>query len=243
MHAHQGAVLACLAQRSEDGRVVGQHHPRIGHEQLVARHPFVGETAHLRNPVGREIGDDHVEGVVDRGPAGCLRVPGVERFDGGRATRLDREVHDTRRSSVGGGAGTGLEGVRGHRSAERHLDVGVGIDPARDDEPSRCVDHGIGVDHQVAADQGHGFVADEDVGMVVVDRGDDSSVLDQHAHCLYPALERRPVCRRSRPAGRNSISRDVALRFPDHSAEAAGARPTTRAVHPAEHSRLSAVLK
>ena len=191
VHAHQGAVLARLAQRPEDGRVVGQHHPRIGHEHLVARHPFVREPAHLLDPGCGEVGDDHVEGVVDGGPAGCLGVPGVEGIEGGRAFRLDREVHDARRPAVCGGAGAGLEVVRGHGAAERHLDMGVGIDPARDDESSRRIDDGIGVDHQVAADQGDGLVTDEEVGTVVVDRGDDSSILDQHAHCLDSAPNRQ----------------------------------------------------
>ena len=182
VHADESPLLSRLAHGPEDGGVVREQHAGIRHEQLVAGHPFVGEAAHLRHPLAGQVRDDHVERVVDGGVAVRLGVPRVEALEGGLAAGLDREVDDARRAAESGGAGAGLEGVGRLRAPERHLHVGVGIDPAGDYEPLRRVDDAVGVHRQVAADQRHGLAFDEDVRAVVIDGGHDPAVLDQNAH-------------------------------------------------------------
>ena len=184
VHADERAVLARLAHGPKDGGVVREQHAGVGHEQLVAGHPLVREPAHLRDPAVGQVRDDHVERVVDGRLAGRLPVPGVQALQGGRAAALHGEIDDAGGAAERCRAGARLERIGGFGAAERHLHVGVGIDPARDDKPSGGVYDPLGGNLQVAADQRHGFAVDEDVGAIIVNRGYDAAVLDQYAHEL-----------------------------------------------------------
>ena len=56
-----------------------------------------------------QIGDDHVQAVVDAGLAFGLLPPGVERVAHARAARLDGEIDDAGGAAERRGAGAGLE--------------------------------------------------------------------------------------------------------------------------------------
>ena len=58
----------------------------------------------------------------------------------------------------------------------------VRIDSAGDDQTSFCVDCLVGFDVDLLADHGHFAVFDEDVGVVIVDGGDDAAVGDDRFH-------------------------------------------------------------
>ena len=99
-------------------------------------------------------------------------------------------------------------------AAEGKLEVGVGIHPSGHDELARGVDDGIGVDDELPADEGHDLAVHEDIGVVVVHRGDDPAVPDENAHREAPPST---IARFGARAGhwlpeRNSKCREVALR-------------------------------
>src|SRR5207244_3300066 len=95
---------------------------------------------------------------------------------------LHREIDDGRGAAVRRGARASLEGVGGRSAAERQLHVGVGIDAAGDDQAAFGVDDLVHVGGDRPGDHDHLAVLDEDVGVVVVDSGDHTSVLDDGAH-------------------------------------------------------------
>src|SRR5579872_5550728 len=70
--------------------------------------------------------------VVDAGFARSLFVPGVERLAQGVAARVQCEIDDGRGAAHGGRARSTLEIVRRERAAERHVEMCVRIDAARE---------------------------------------------------------------------------------------------------------------
>ena len=68
----------------------------------------------------------------------------------------------------------------------------VWIDAAWYHEFAGCVDFLVRFDHQILADEGYCGAVDEDVGVIVVDCGDDTSVLDQNTHFRAPPAFDRP---------------------------------------------------
>ena len=60
----------------------------------------------------------------------------------------------------------------------------VRVDAARQDVLAGGVDRPVGGDVEVGADQRDALALDEDVGDVVVGRGDDASSTDQDRHRL-----------------------------------------------------------
>ena len=71
-------------------------------------------------------------------------------------------------------------------AAERHLDVRVRVDRARDDVLPGRVDHLVGRDVERLTDQRDGAVVDVHVTDVVVGRGDDTAAFDQDGHGFQP---------------------------------------------------------
>ena len=109
VHADQGAVLGGAGEGFEDGRVVDHQDVGIGHEELEAGDAFADHLVHVFEAAFAEVGDDHVEAVVDAGFAFGLLPPGVEGVAHARASGLDGEIDDGGGASEGGGAGAGFE--------------------------------------------------------------------------------------------------------------------------------------
>jgi hypothetical protein len=179
VHADDRAVLAGLAHGPENGSVVDVEHPGVGHEQLVRGDALVGQVLHFPQPIVLHVRDDHVEAVVDGGLAFGLLVPGFQGRQRGLALGLNREIDQGRRTAVGGGAGAGLEIVRGNGAAEGHVQVGVRVHAARKQVLAGSIDDGVRIHAQVPADDRHCLVLDEHVGLVIVDRRYDAAILDQ----------------------------------------------------------------
>ena len=144
MHADRAAVLPGAPHRAEDARIVQHEHAGIGHEQLERADALLDHRVHLDLHLVGELGDDHVEAVVDgRLARGFLRP----RFEGvvqRLASVLDREVDDRRGAAERRGDGAGFEVVGRGRAAERHVHVGVDVDAAGQHVLALGVDHPIG---------------------------------------------------------------------------------------------------
>ncbi len=67
-----------------------------------------------------------------------------------------------------------------HRPAERHVEVRVRVDAARQHVLPGGVDDAIGVDVERLADERDALVVDEHVADVVVGRRHDAAALDQY---------------------------------------------------------------
>ena len=81
----------------------------IGHEQLEAGDAFAHHVVHVFEAGVAQIGDDHVQAVVDAGLAFGLLPPGVERVAHLRAARLDGEIDDGGGAAERRGARAGFE--------------------------------------------------------------------------------------------------------------------------------------
>ena len=112
VHADERAILRRLLQRLEDGGIIDHQHVGIGHEQLETGHALAHHVVHVFETRRAEVGDDHVQPVVDAGLALGLLPPGVERGAHLCTLRLDGEVDNGRRSADGRGARAGLKVVR-----------------------------------------------------------------------------------------------------------------------------------
>jgi hypothetical protein len=184
VHADERAELAGAQHGAEDRLVVEEEHARVGHEHLEAGDALLDHGAHLVEDGRRHVGRDHVERVVDqRAPFG-LGVPGVERLPERAALLLDREVDDGGGAAVGRRQRARLEVVDRARAAERHVEMGVRVDAARDDVLALGVDGAIGL-----PELGPGrhqrrdlAVLDPQVGGEGVRRGDAGAVGDEGAH-------------------------------------------------------------
>jgi len=81
--------------------------------------------------------DDAVEGVVGDGFVVGFLHPGVEGLAERLAFVLDGEIDERGGAAKGGGNGAGLEIVGAGGAAEGHVQMGVDIDAAGNDEASR----------------------------------------------------------------------------------------------------------
>jgi hypothetical protein len=135
--------------------------------------------------VGVEVGDGHVEGVVDAGFAGGFGAPDLKRFGEGMAAGLEGEVDDRGGASDGGGAGAGEVVVRGGGAAEGHVEVGVDVDASGENEEVPSVYDLVAFGGDVRGDLGDDLALNENVSAFFAVRVDDDSLLDKCAHkCL-----------------------------------------------------------
>ncbi len=179
VHADERAVLGGLGEGLEDGGVVHHEDVGIGHEELEAGHTFFHQIVHIFEAASAEIGDDHVQAVIDAGLAFGLFPPGVEGIAHAGAAGLDGEIDDAGGAAEGRGAGAGFEIVGAGGAAERHVEVGVAIDAAGEDVHAGGVDDfGGAVFRDARADFLDEFAFDEDVGGDCVGGGDDGAVAD-----------------------------------------------------------------
>src|ERR1035441_6024794 len=180
VHADECAVFGGARERFEDGGVIHHEDVGIGHEQLEAGYDLVDHLVHIFQAAGAQIGDDHVEAVIDTGAAFGLFPPGVERGPHARAAGLDGEIHDAGGAAEGGGARSGFEIVGGGGAAEGHVEVGVGVNAAGQDVHAGGVDDGGGgVLGNAGADFLDAFAFDQDIGGPGFVRRDDGAVADE----------------------------------------------------------------
>ena len=132
--------------------------------------PFGDHVFHLAKPLravaGAEVGDGHVEGVVDAGFAAGLFVPNGEGFAHGGALFLEGKVDDGGGATDGSGLRAGGVVVGGGGAAEGHVKMGVDVDAAGEDEEVCRVDEGVVGWVDVGGYGGDLFAFDEDVGVV-----------------------------------------------------------------------------
>ncbi len=197
VHADRAAVLPRAEESAEDRRVVEHEDAGVGHEELEGGHALRDERVHLPLDGVVQVGDDHVEAVVDRRLAVRLRPPRVERVTERLPAVLDREVDDGGRAAVRRGDRARLEVVGGRRAPERHVEVGVDVDPAGEDVLALSFDDTVrglipeGGQIPPRCDNRHDLVVlDQDVTAVEVRRRDDRSAADEGLQVAISAIGR-----------------------------------------------------
>ena len=172
VHHHEAARLLAALEHGEE-EVVGHHqHVRIGEEDLERGYARVDHRLHVGECAGVRLRDRHVEAVVHvRGALGAAH-PLLERRAQATRLHLQREVDEAGRAARGRGLRAGVVVVRGRSAAERHREVRVVVDRAREHEAARGVQH-LGVDALEAADAGDRLAVDEDIREDGVDGGHD----------------------------------------------------------------------
>jgi hypothetical protein len=112
----QGAGVAHAPHDAEQVRV-GLHQRRalVGHEALEAADAVGHDVLDLVERVAAQIGQHHVEAVVDDRLAGGLLVPFLQGREEALARLLDGPVDDSGDAAGGGGGGAGAEIVGGVR--------------------------------------------------------------------------------------------------------------------------------
>ena len=187
VHHHERARLRRDLHRAEERLVVDHQRALVGHEELVRRDPLVGQRRELLERAAvLQVGDRHVVAHVDHLLAFGLRAPLVDRVAERRALRLDDEVDVAGRPAERGGRLARLDVVDRHRPAERHVEMRVRVDAARQHVLAARVDHAVGGHVERLADQGDPLAFDVDVADVVVGGGDDAPAFDQNRHCESP---------------------------------------------------------
>jgi len=124
-----------------------------------------------------------VQPVIDAGFALRFLGPGVERVAHVRAASLNREIDDRSGAADRGGARAGFEIVARSGAAERHVEMGVGVNAAGKQEHARSVERFVSCSGQnTGAYFLDGFAFDEDVGLPGLASGDHRPVLDEKPH-------------------------------------------------------------
>ena len=178
VHTDRAAVFSGPQQRLENASVVEHENAWICHEQLEGGHSLAYERIHLGFRPVVQVGDDHVEAVVDHRLALGLfhpRFPGVMKR---LAAVLNGEIDDRRRPAEGRCSRPAFEIVRRRRAAERHVEMRVNVDAARQDKLARRVDHFVGVCVDPRSDQRDPLLLDQHVAVVLIDSRDDGAALD-----------------------------------------------------------------
>ena len=120
------------------------HHQDVGirHEDLEAGDSLGDHRVHFVEPgiVRAQVGDCHVQRVVDAGLALGLGAPGLEGLGHRMAHGLQGKVDHRCGAADGRGARAPLVVVRAHRPAEGHVEVGMHIDAAGKHQHSRGID-------------------------------------------------------------------------------------------------------
>ncbi len=183
VHHHERTRLRRDLHRAEERLVVDHQRALVGHEELVRRDALVGQRGELlERPAVLEIGDGHVVAHVDHLLAVRLSAPLLEGLCERVPLGLDDEVDVARGAAERCGSLPGFDVVDRHRSAERHVEMRVRIDAARQHVLARRVDHLVGLHVERLADQGDRLVVDVEIRDVVVGRGDDATIANQNRH-------------------------------------------------------------
>jgi hypothetical protein len=200
-----GAEFGAAGERGEHLLVI--HHERafVGHEMLEGRDACRDDLGHVFTHSIVPIGDAHVVGIIgDR----VLRafLPIGERLHQGLVAVRDAEVDDHRRAAGQSRLGAAFVIVGGVRAHERHVEMGMRVDAAGQDEAVPGVERAVAP--QAFADRLDGLALDQNVGLVGPVRGDNRSAFNDERHWILPnlgilpnlALPRRRVDTRPRQA-------------------------------------------
>ncbi len=180
VHADERAVLRGLLHGFEDGGVIDHEHVGVGHEELEAGDAFAHQVVHVFEAGVGQVGNDHVQAVVDAGLAFGLFPPGVEGGAHLCAAGLDGEIDNGSSPADGRRARAGEEVVCRGGAAERHVEMRVRINAAGQQQQAGGIDDGVG---GACRNAGANFfddrAVDEDVGLRGGVRIDDGAVLDE----------------------------------------------------------------
>ena len=238
MDAAESVQQACLVHDFVHQPVVDHEDAGIGHEELERRDALLHHGFHLgqalRAVARSQVGDGHVQPVVDAGLAVALGQPGLQSLTHGVAPGLQGEVDDGGGSAHGRGDGAGAVIVGGYGAAEGHIEMGVHVDPAGHNEETRGVNDRVPGSGNIGGDLADRLSVTEDVGLVLSVGVDDGAILDQGGHvflcfCLHnfsgafrPGLRGEPVV--------DALHGDAAVDRADQRAEIA--TDTVMFVHP-----------
>ena len=181
---HEGVERGGALHDLEHEAILNHEDVGVGHEELEGGDALGCHVLHLGEGfvVLAEVGDGHVERVVDAGFAGGFGVPGGFGLGQGVAAGLQGEVDDGGGAAHGGGAGAGEVVVGGGGAAEGHVEMGVDVDAAGEHEEVGGVDQGVACGMDAGGYLGDLFAFDEDVGALLAGGVDDGAVLDECAH-------------------------------------------------------------
>ena len=187
VHHHERAGLGGDLHRAEERLVVDHERALVGHEELVRGDALLRQARELlERPALAQVGHRDVEAHVDDLLPLALAVPGVERLGERAAGRLDAEVDVARRPTERRRRLPRGDVVDRGRAAERHVEMRVRVDAARQDVLARRVDDAIRVDVERLAEHRDALAVDVDVADVVVGGRDDPPALDQCRHVISP---------------------------------------------------------
>ena len=145
VHADQAGMLRSLAHGPKDRGIVQHKHAGISHEQLETRHAFANELTHFFELRAPEVRNDAVEGIVgDRFGLRFLH-PGVKSLSQRLPFVLDRKIDQRGGAAESCRDRATLEIVCAGSSAKRHIEVGMHVNAAGDDEVIRGVDHAASI--------------------------------------------------------------------------------------------------
>ena len=203
VHADQRPVLRRAGERLENGRVVHHEDAGIGHEQFEAGHAVGHHGIHVVEAALAQVGDDHVQAVVDRSAAIGLFPPGVEGIAHARAFGLDGEIDERGGAAKRRRARAGFEIVAGSGSAEWHVQMRVDVDAAGQQQHAGGVDDAAGrLRGKRGRDVANLFAIHQDVGGDALFGRDYGSVSNQcSGHVVIIAKDdpfRSPVTCRPR---------------------------------------------
>ena len=191
VHADEPAVLGGSRDRFEDRTVVDLKNAGVRHEQLERGDALFDHDVHFFEDFVRDVANDHVQAVVDRGLAAGLPQPRVARRLERLAHSLHREVDDRGGAAERRGDGTRIKVVRRERPTERELHVGMHVDATRDHVLACRVDTFRARRLEILPDHRDLLVLDEDIGLVRVGGGHDRPVGDERLpHVALPSLAR-----------------------------------------------------
>ena len=177
-HRQRIEVSGALHARGE--LVVANHQrPFVGHEQLEGADARLRHRSHVLEDRLAGVRDRHVKAVVDmRGPVGAT-APLVERGLETVGLLLDREVDEARHSAGSCRLRAGVVVVGRHGAHERHRQVRVIVDQARQHEAPRGIDEVGSLGSDDTTDGSDLLPVDQDVAVELAVGGDDCSVGDQ----------------------------------------------------------------
>jgi hypothetical protein len=179
-HDQAAGLLGAVERRQEE--VVGDHQrAAVREEHLEGRDALVDHRLHVGERAVVGLRDRHVEAVVDvRGTLGAP-LPLLQRGAQAARVHLQREVDEARDAAGRRRLRAGVVVVVRPGAAERHRQVRVVVDQARQHVAARRVDR-LGVDAVERADGRDRFPVDQHVRLDRVRRRDDRAPADDLLH-------------------------------------------------------------
>ena len=144
--------------------------------------PSSHHVVHVFEAACAQVGDDHVEAVIDAGPALGFFPPCVERVAHARAAGLDGEIDDAGGAAEGGGAGAGLEIIgRGGAAEGMSRCVWASMPPGMMYMPVASIMRAAAASG-IPRDFLDGLAFDQDIGFLGFVCSDYGAVANQYIH-------------------------------------------------------------